>query len=280
MVVCTVAAVLITGCLYAGDKKEDPKLHKPGWTLTFNDEFDGPKLDRTKWYDYYRDAQAHYVINDGILHLRIDKDKPQPKRNKTFKVSSIQTFGGEMGWKKGKPFLQKYGWFEIRCRTTEGSGRHCAFWLFVNGKYRKSIKDGGIRKSRFEPVEIDIMEQLGSEPTFNRFTTHFGTFDGEKVHDTLPVKKRYKRYNLGFDQTKEFATYALEWTPKELIWHLNGKKIYSQPYSAQVPFYIMLSIYESLPGQKSWTGKHVPRPYPRDFEIDYIRVYKRADMAK
>ncbi len=38
-----------------------PAHDEPGWILTFQDEFDAPDLDMSKWNTYYRDAQAHYV---------------------------------------------------------------------------------------------------------------------------------------------------------------------------------------------------------------------------
>ena len=82
---------------FAGDWKDEdaprPPLEKPGWTLTFNDDFDGVHLKDRNWYQSYRagrknwfrrmgivsrfdDPDANYVIEDGVLKLRIDRDVP------------------------------------------------------------------------------------------------------------------------------------------------------------------------------------------------------------
>ena len=61
---------------------------KPGWELTFHDEFDRPQLNDIYWYPAYRsgrveylnsrgleqrwiDHNAHYLIEDSVLKLRI-----------------------------------------------------------------------------------------------------------------------------------------------------------------------------------------------------------------
>jgi hypothetical protein len=44
-------------------------------------------------------------------------------------------------------------------------------------------------------------------------------------------------------------------------------------------FFIFLGVYENMPGKKGWSGMLEPNPsYPCDFEIDYIRVYQRAEV--
>ncbi|HJN17741.1 MAG TPA: hypothetical protein QGH10_19740 [Armatimonadota bacterium] len=67
---------------------------RSGWTLTFGDEFDQPQLDETKWHPYYRDALTHYVVADGVLHLRIDAELPFAGANNAFRCSSTQTSPG------------------------------------------------------------------------------------------------------------------------------------------------------------------------------------------
>src|SRR5229473_3500037 len=46
-------------------------IDKPGWKLTFHDEFDGAQLDATKWDDHYWHGRTHsnneleYYAPDG-----------------------------------------------------------------------------------------------------------------------------------------------------------------------------------------------------------------------
>ena len=89
-------------------------LEKPGWKLTFHDEFDRPQLNDIYWYPAYRsgrveylnrcgleqrwvDHNAHYVIEDGILKLRISEKLPyRPDRSHRC-VSCITTSDHRIG---------------------------------------------------------------------------------------------------------------------------------------------------------------------------------------
>jgi hypothetical protein len=56
------AGLLLLGLsLPAGSPAADSasSTEKPGWTLTFHDEFDGPRLDGTKWDDHYWSGRTH-----------------------------------------------------------------------------------------------------------------------------------------------------------------------------------------------------------------------------
>lgn len=260
----------------------DFEVEKPGWVLTFHDEFDGPELDTAKWHTFYRDSKAIYVIKEGILHLRIDKTLPKAGANKQ-RVSSIQTVAGRNVWPKvgkewpgGRPFSQRYGWFEIRARCCKGSGRCSAFWMMpVEPRYLKLKEDGGIRKSPNEAMELDIFEQLGREPMSNHFTVHFGR-SYEEGH-----RQESNAREFTFDHSKDFHIYALEWTHKNLIWHVDGKEVARSDKAPQRPFFIFLGVYEMMPGVKGWPGMLEPNPsYPCDFEVDYIRVYQRTGKSK
>ncbi len=274
--------VIFSNIKAAEPGSDDPNSslpEKPGWKLTFNDEFNGSELDTQKWFEYYRDTKAVYEIRDGFLNLKIEENTPQPGLNNTFRVSGIATSSaiGFGPWENGQVFAQEQGWWECRCQTSAGSGRHCAFWLLpVDGSYRTLVSQGGTRQSSDEAVEIDIFEQLGREPTANRFTAHFHGPDGTNATSGVSRSDRYLRYNLGFDQTQQFATYALEWTANELIWYLNGQEVFRSPKTAKAPFYILLDIYEVMPSTTEfWTGLYEPQPYPREFLVDYVRVYEK-----
>ena len=265
-----IVTALLLAAVCAGQEPTAPP-DRQGWTLTFHDEFDQPQLDETKWHTYYRDARTHYVIEDGVIHVRIDAELPLAGANKTFRCSSIQTSpGGWVDWPGGRPFAQQHGWFEISARCAEGSGRHMAFWMMpADAAYNKLVEDGGTRRDANEAVEIDIFEQLGRDPMSNHFTVHFGrrssTDDraAENAHPTLP-----------FDASADFHVYALEWTREKLVWYVDGDEVFRSDKSPQAPFYILLGNYENC----GWTGPlDTALPYPRDFEIRYIRVYQPAD---
>src|SRR5256885_356874 len=99
------------------------ETEKPGWKLTFHDEFDGTALDRDRWAERFTVVPSYFVFQDGIIHLRMDRDAPVHRPNIKQRISGIETR------RAGKPFAQQYGWFEIRARCALGSGLGCSFWL-------------------------------------------------------------------------------------------------------------------------------------------------------
>ncbi|MDR0336982.1 MAG: glycoside hydrolase family 16 protein [Planctomycetaceae bacterium] len=264
-----------------------PLLEKPGWKLTFHDEFDRPKLDDHYWFSSYRagrkiwfkqkgipsrwtDTNAHYVLENGILKLRLDEKLPTRTEKKIRCVSSIQTSDHRYGETENNfqvldKFAQKYGWFEVRCKIPEGSGLHSAFWLLQTDPTKQEYTPENRRRKLGEGVvEIDIFEQLGKK-------TNPGTIDFH-VHFTNDSGSEYK---LGFDPSKDFHVYALEWEEGELNWYVDGQK--AKTYIGETPqlkMFILLGLYQGAVPQ--WVGTTDPNmPYPRDFEIDYVRVYSK-----
>ncbi|MCX6911250.1 MAG: glycoside hydrolase family 16 protein [Verrucomicrobia bacterium] len=262
-----------------------PPVEKPGWKLTFQDEFDRPQLNDMYWFAAYRsgrkeyfkrigkpsrwtDHNAHYVIEDGILKLRIDEKLPYRPNKSTPCVSCVQTSDHRFGATTNEfqildKFAQKYGWFEIRCRCARGRGLLSAFWLHQHDPTKQEYTPEGRRKNVGDGVvEIDIIEQMGKE-------VDSGLVD-LNVHFT---KDAHHRYRQNFDPSKEFHVWAMEWQEGRINWYLDGKvvKTYKGP-TPQEKMFILLSLFQYA----GWIGEIDPNlTYPRDFEVDYVRVYAR-----
>ena len=268
---------------------EPNPVEKPGWKLTFQDEFDSPLLNDTYWYaayksgrteylkknggkfGFYHNPNALYKIEDGLLKLIIDEAVP-PRLNKTDgAVSCIQTsdfrFTNEAKteYQVLEKFAQKYGWFEVRCKSIKGSGLYTAFWLYVTDPTDQEFTPEGERRPNGDgAVEIDIMELLGSEAESGNvhLNIHFTT-DGHYQH------------KMGFDPSEDLHIYAMEWKEGEINWYVDNKKV--QTYKGPTPqkeMFILLALFHSVhPG---WVGK-VPenQTYPVVFEVDYVRVYEK-----
>ncbi len=276
----------------APELRADPPQAGTDWKLTFEDNFDSVKLDPDKWFPAYRpgrkeyyklighksrwqsDLNAIYTVENGILKLRIDRTLPKREKPTSPCVSSIQTavyrFDPQTKqFRDEVKFAQKYGWFEIRSRMPAGSGLHAAFWLVQTGAFNQEYDINGKRKTRKDGlVEIDIFEQLGNEttpPGINRFNVHF------------TGSSEYK-YKMNFDPTKEFHVWALNWEEDRLTWYCDGQAVhvYEGP-TPQNKMLILLGMYQM--GEtliKGWSGPADPNmKWPRDFEIDYIRVWQK-----
>ena len=273
--------------LYAADAPAPP-LEKPGWKLTFHDEFDRPQLNDMYWYSAYRsgrkeyfkrighksrwvDHNAHYVIEDGVLKLRIDEKLPFRPTKGTPCVSCIQTSDHRFGATTAEyqildKFAQKYGWFEIRCKCPRGEGLLSAFWLHQHDPTKQEYTPEGVRRQVGDGVvEIDIIEQQG------RYINDQSSKVDLNVHFT---KDAHQRPTLKIDAS-EFHVWAMQWREGEIDWYLDGEVIntYKGP-TPQEKMFILMALFQ----YSGWIGNIDPSlTYPRDLEVDYVRVYAKSE---
>jgi len=284
---------------------EPNPLEKPGWKLTFNDEFDSPLLDDYYWYAAYKSGRteyqsqraayeagkideyvkqigttslyhnpnALYKIENGLLKLMIDETAP-PRLEKTdAAVSCIQTSDFRFTNKEKteyqvlEKFAQKYGWFETRCKSIKGTGLYTAFWLYVTDPTDQEFTPEGKRKpnNNGSVVEIDIFELLGQEAAVGNSQLN--------VH--FPKEGGHYKYKMGFDPSEDFHIYAMEWEEGEINWYIDDKKV--QTYKGDTPqkkMFILLALFHGM--HTGWVGEVAEnQTYPVVFDVDYVRVYEK-----
>ena len=227
----------------------------PGWRLTFCDEFEGSALDTQKWNPndpwgrernhelqaYVKDA---FEVRDGILRINADK-------HQAFYSGKQRAYTSGMMTTQGK-FSQQYGRFEIRCRVPKGKGMWPAFWL--------------LPEPLDWPPEIDVLEVLGHQPNKVYMTHHFR--DGQKKHGSHGGSWR------GPDFSAQFHQFAVEWSPKAIVWFVDGvERFRSEDSIPQGKMYMLVNL--AVGGD--WPGAPDEKtPLPAAFEVDYIRVYERV----
>jgi hypothetical protein len=238
---------------------------KPGWHLTFHDEFNGKSVDLRHFVPRFDDhplMPANFFASDGIGHLRMDRHAPTTRPDAPGRVSALETRHAH------NAFAQQYGWFEVRARGTAGSGLGSGCWLLpLDKKYAKLTTDGGSRASADEPTAIDVFEFFGKATHANNFSVHFGAGKNDEATET-------KHMEFPFDFTRDFHVYALEWTPDQLIWYVDGKEVQRSNNVPKTPFFLRLALFE---GDIIWRGPVDSSHYPADFDIDYVRVYSKAE---
>ncbi|MCI6287945.1 MAG: glycoside hydrolase family 16 protein [Lentisphaeria bacterium] len=260
---------------------------KPGWVLTFHDEFDRPQLNDMYWYPAYRsgkeeytarlgqpprwvDHNAHYVIEDSVLKLRISDDLPFRPNKSHQCVSCITTsdhrFGSsEKEYRILDKFSQKYGWFETRCRMPRGEGLMSAFWLHQVDPTKQEFRPDGTRKSVEDgALEIDIFELQGRHISDQESKVDLNVHFTEDAHylESVPV-----------DASRDFHVWAMEWEEGRISWYLDEKEIkrYEGP-TPQEKMFVLMALFQ----YSGWIGNIDPNlKYPKDFEVDYVRVYAR-----
>jgi MYXO-CTERM domain-containing protein len=233
---------------------------RPGWQLTFQDEFDGVEVDAAKWVKRYKWGEAQingelqayvddaFQLQNGILSIVGDK------RTATYAGQTFQYASGVLC----SVLEQKYGYFEARLKVPAGQGMWPAFWLL--GKTAAT----GVN-------EIDIHEILGHQPSTVYMTVHWGS-DYSAGHQSDGSSW------VGPDFSADFHTFGLEWNPDSIIWTIDGveRKRHTGAGVPQVEMYVILNlaIGGTWPGAPDGTT-----PFPGLYQIDYVRAYTRLPDA-
>ncbi|MCS6776250.1 MAG: glycoside hydrolase family 16 protein [Chloroherpetonaceae bacterium] len=241
-----------TACVAQSPPRSVAEMEKAGWVLTFQDEFNGRTLDRSKWIDSYPDNVRTHSNNEQQYYA---EDGWEVSRGRIRFRAERRSMGG-MPYTSGMissygKFAQQYGWFEIRARFPKGKGLWPAFWL--------------LPATKAWPPEIDILEILGHETNKVYFSTHYRDAEG---------KHRYRTQHwTGPDFSRAYHTFAVEWNEKECIWYVDGvERARSSEGIPHEPMYILanLAVGGDWPGMPDHTTV-----FPAYMDIDYIRVYRK-----
>ena len=240
------------------------------YRLVWSDEFDKDGLpDATKWaYDternaagWYNNEQQYYAAR-RLQNSRVKGGKLIITARKE-KLTTAPDYGGQSYSSvrlitRGKASWT-YGFFEVRAKLPGGVGTWPAIWMLgATGNW----PDAG---------EIDIMEQVGKNPTLIYGTIHtkatLGT-DGDGGHIAVA------------DDCDRFHNYQLTWTPDSLSIGMDGKifHTYKNPgkgndsWPFDKPQYLLLNV--ALGG--GMAGKVIDdKALPRQMEVEYVRVYQK-----
>ena len=114
---------------------------------------------------------------------------------------------------KGK-FEQRHGRFEARIKIPSGEGMWPAFWMLGNDHDKIGWPACG---------EIDIMENIGKEPSTVHGTLHGAGYGprGVTAACSLPNGKKF---------ADDFHVFAVEWEPRQIRFYVDGIL-----YAADIP---------------------------------------------
>jgi beta-glucanase (GH16 family) len=226
------------------------KDYRPVWA----DEFDGERLDMTKW-GYRGLGKRKKGVNvkeavrlDGQGHLVIT----------TRRVGDAYHTG--MIGTQGK-FETAFGYFECRVKFQDQPGHWSAFWL-QSPTYGKVIGD-----PKACGTEIDIYEYLVRYPDVHHINLHW---DGYGSHH-----KSHGRKHKDASLPDGWHVIGLEWTPDAYAFFLDGKEVWRTDKAvSHVRQYIILSMEVA-----DWGGDIRKAKLPDSCTFDYVRVYRKASDA-
>ena len=242
------------------------------WKMVWNDEFDGPKLDYSKWeievnafgggnneLQIYTDRRENVRIEEGRLILQARKDNHGI-------AGTVRVYSSGRIRSKNRGDW-KYGKFEIRAKLPGGQGVWPAIWMLPTDEVYGTWSSSG---------EIDIVEFKGQEPGVIWGTLHYG----KQWPDNKHSGSQFRRPDVDF--TRDFHTFTLEWEGGVVRWLIDGNLYQTQtkwesaggkfpaPFDQNFHMVLNLAVGGGFVGNPDASTK-----FPAQFEVDYVRVYQR-----
>ena len=241
------------------------ELDLTGYSIVFEDEFDGTELDTEAWK----------YCNSGVRRggYRAPSQVEIKDGNCTITAEYLEDGEFGAGWYAGDLALRKWykqGYYEIRCKCNDGGAFWSAFWIMAAHPYEAEYSKGGIGGA-----EIDIFEANSWDDPMSRNavsqTIHCAGVDG--------VQEGYQSRLLGFfkgnDIYNEFNTYGVEWTEDEYIFYVNGVETCRTSFgngTSQVEEEVRVSLEVPDAAKLEPLDKDT---YHSEFVIDYVRIYQK-----
>jgi len=272
-VILVATTILTVSLLTSAQEKVAPS--ERGRKLVWSDEFngtDGSPVDTSKWVlevggngwgndelEYYTARSDNSFQQGGNLVIKAVQEKytGQDGVTRDYTSARLKTLG---------KFSYEYGRFEARIKIPQGQGIWPAFWMMGDDIAKKDWPSCG---------EIDIMENIGKEPSLVHGTIHGPGYSGDKgigASYGLPNDQRF---------ADDFHVYAVEWEKKAIRFYVDDH-LYTTRTPAELPkgtkwvynhrFFLLLNVAVGggWPGNPDSTSI-----FPKTMLVDYVRVYKR-----
>ncbi|TRO67942.1 ricin-type beta-trefoil lectin domain protein [Streptomyces sp. IB201691-2A2] len=259
-----------TGQAATGQAGPEPKAAA---AVTFSDTFDGAAgsaVNSSKWQietgdnvnnherQYYTSG-ANNAALDGQGHLVITARRENP--------NNYQCWYGRCEYTSARlntagKFTTTYGRVEARLKVPRGQGMWPAFWMLGNDIGQVGWPNSG---------EIDIMENVGFEPS----TVH-GTLHGPGYSGSGGIGGAYSLPG-GQAFADAFHTFAIDWSPDAVTWSVDGN-VYQRRTPADLggrqwvfnkPFFLILNL--AVGGY--WPGDpDGSTSFPQQLVVDEVKV--------
>jgi len=246
------------------------------WVLTWSDEFNGPdgsSVDPAKWVietggtgwgnqelESYTARPRNVHVEGGNLVITALPEKYAGSDGvlRDFTSARLKTEG---------KFSQAYGRFEARIKIPRGQGMWPAFWMLGDN----ISKDGWPACG-----EIDIMENIGKEPSIAHGSIHGPGYTGAEG-----LEAPYTLFS-GQALADDFHLYAVEWEPDAIRLYVDDHLYVTRTpkdlhpgwrWVFDHPFFLVLNL--AVGGD--WPGSpDATTVFPQNMLVDYVRVYRRG----
>lgn len=246
----------------------------PGWNLVWADEFTQADLtppDATKWgYDTGGSGWG----NNELEYYTSRTNNARIEGNQLVIEAKQENFGGRNYTSARLLTKDKWAWtygrIEARIQIPRGQGIWPAFWTLGANIVTTGWPSCG---------EIDIMENIGSEPG----TVH-GTIHGPGYSGGGGISGGYTLPG-GAALADAFHIFAVEWETNRIRWYIDGQQYFSLgpanlPNGAAwvftAPQFLLLNV--AVGG--NWPGNpNGSTTFPQRMTVDYVRVYASTNAT-
>lgn len=243
--------------------------------LVWSDEFKGTSLDMSKWsFDTSRNRlgwynkELQYYAANRPENLRLENGKLIIELRKDPEAISKFADWGKQQYSSGKIVMRgkaafNGGFVEVSAKLPCARGTWPAIWMLPEGE--GPWPDGG---------EIDILEQVGSQPNVAHATLHTKLFNhvmhtGRGAEIPVPTA------------CTAFHRYQLAWTPEAITIGVDDRAYMrvrnDQPggrgaWPFDRPFYLILNL--AMGGDWAAAKGIDDAALPQRMEVDYVRVWQ------
>jgi beta-glucanase (GH16 family) len=274
---CTKPVEEVAGCQFSA--RSDMKL-------VFEDEFEGEMINTEYWgfdtadgcqlgpdlcgwgnneLQYYTDREENARVEDGKLIITAKRENP---------------------FYEGRPYTSarlvtrnkvdvKYGRIEVRAKIPRGQGLWPAIWMLPTDTVYGQWPASG---------EIDIMENIGSEPEEILGTIHYGhdfwRYNSQTYTEAIPVDTLPRNQWPLVDFAEDFHVYSVLWNEDCILFQVDGNDIgvpntrssvlpTTWPFDQEFHILLNVAVGGNLPGNPDGNTQ-----FPQTMEVDYVRIYQ------
>lgn len=252
-------------------------IQKPGYELTFSDEFNGSSINGNRWNTQLRwdgefngERDEYRVINEenqfyvniysddqDHLNFVVPQHNPFEFDGSRLAIRAVRNPLKTNNNKKGHgPLREMVAQQDFLSGSLTTYDKFTQKYGYFEARIRIPSHVGTFpafwlhhQKRKYEGTrrtEIDIMENLGHAPwyiynSFHYFNNVSASFGGDPVF----VKPQPEgQIFTGTDYSQNYHTYAVEWEPGRVTWFIDGQKV-SELFNSAVDYeelYIIMNL--------------------------------------
>lgn len=235
------------------------------WKLVWSDEFDGKRIDDTKWRfsrsgprklgegmpPAFVRKECVSLDGEGHAHIRFGLDED----------GNLESGG------LASRYTRTHGYFESRLKLTRQPGWWAAFWLNRPMPGPNPFLHG---------VEIDVLEDFWHKSRKDNTLQH-------ALHTGVPSHygKSFTR-DAHIPDWDAWHVFGVDWGPLETTIYVDGVESAGFDMTQGVSAMPCQILFSGCIGSKAagFTGSYRDARLPEEFVIDYIRVYEKSHPGK